>query len=187
MVYGTRREFLRAMALGTACAGASGGALAVSPRAARAQAVPLRVFSMQEARTLEAFGEVLVPGAGDAGIVHFVDHHCAVPGRECLLMSRYLDVAPPFGEFYRAGLRALDRLCMESKRTMFAALARDDQEDVVNRLKQDGPRPWPDDIPAFKFYLAVRADAVDVVHGTVEGFERLGLEYMPHILPAEPW
>jgi len=31
----------------------------------------------------------------------------------------------------------------------------------------------------------VRSDAVDVVYGTVEGFERLGVPYMPHILPPD--
>jgi hypothetical protein len=28
---------------------------------------------------------------------------------------------------------------------------------------------------------------VDVYYGTQEGFARLGIPYMPHIAPQEPW
>ena len=28
---------------------------------------------------------------------------------------------------------------------------------------------------------------IDVVYGTVEGFARLGVPYMPHILPERSW
>jgi len=37
------------------------------------------------------------------------------------------------------------------------------------------------------FTAKARADGVDVVYGTVEGFERLGVPYMPHILPTARW
>ena len=36
-------------------------------------------------------------------------------------------------------------------------------------------------------YGTLRNDAVDVVYGTVEGFARLGIPYMPHILPQRSW
>ena len=36
-------------------------------------------------------------------------------------------------------------------------------------------------------YGMLRNDAVDVVYGTVEGFARLGIPYMPHILPQRSW
>ena len=36
-------------------------------------------------------------------------------------------------------------------------------------------------------YSVLRNDAVDVVYGTVEGFARIGVPYLPHILPPRTW
>ena len=36
-------------------------------------------------------------------------------------------------------------------------------------------------------YAVLRADAVDVVYGTMEGYEALGIPYMPHIPPEKRW
>jgi hypothetical protein len=33
----------------------------------------------------------------------------------------------------------------------------------------------------------LRSDAVDVVYGTVEGYEALGIPYQPHIAPLKRW
>lgn len=33
-------------------------------------------------------------------------------------------------------------------------------------------------------YLVLRSDAVDVVYGTMDGYEALGIPYMPHIAPV---
>jgi hypothetical protein len=33
----------------------------------------------------------------------------------------------------------------------------------------------------------LRADAVDVVYGTMEGYEALGIPYMAHIAPDKRW
>jgi hypothetical protein len=45
---------------------------------------------------------------------------------------------------------------------------------------------WHDPPPPF-FYFVSRADAVDVVYGTLEGFRRLRVPYLAHIRPTEPW
>jgi hypothetical protein len=37
------------------------------------------------------------------------------------------------------------------------------------------------------FWFVLRSDAVDVVYGTKEGVERLGLPYMAHIEPPSRW
>ncbi len=36
-------------------------------------------------------------------------------------------------------------------------------------------------------YLVTRSDAVDVVYGTMEGYESLGIPYMAHIVPERRW
>jgi hypothetical protein len=35
--------------------------------------------------------------------------------------------------------------------------------------------------------MVLRSDAVDVVYGTVEGYDALGIPYMPHITPVTRW
>jgi len=44
----------------------------------------------------------------------------------------------------------------------------------------DGP-------PAGFIYFVLRSDAIDVLYGTPEGFERLGVPYMAHIQPPAGW
>ena len=36
-------------------------------------------------------------------------------------------------------------------------------------------------------YLILRRDAVDVVYGTMAGYEGLGIPYMAHIAPTKRW
>jgi hypothetical protein len=44
-----------------------------------------------------------------------------------------------------------------------------------------------DGFPIFLFYLCFRSDTVDVVYGTPEGFKKLNVPYMEHIMPPEGW
>jgi len=41
--------------------------------------------------------------------------------------------------------------------------------------------------PASYVLFVLRADALDVTYGTPEGFENLGIPYMAHIMPEQPW
>ena len=41
--------------------------------------------------------------------------------------------------------------------------------------------------PQGAVFGAFRTDGVDVVYGTVEGFERLNVPYMAHIMPKTRW
>ena len=36
-------------------------------------------------------------------------------------------------------------------------------------------------------YMVLRSDAVDVVYGTMEGYEALGIPYQAHIAPEKRW
>ena len=153
-----------------------------SPREAKARGVPLKTLSEAEAATLEAFGEVLLPGAKAAGLVAFVDHHLSIDPAQSLLTVRYLDLPPPFGPFYKNGLKALDAFAGGS----FAALAPDKAVVLVTSIALTVPPGWRGP-PSPVLYFAVRSDAVDVVYGTEEGFERLGVPYMAHIAPKATW
>lgn len=160
----------------------------MTPAAARADKVPLRTLTDAEANSLEAFGEVLLPGARAAGIAHFVDHHLSVAPAQSLLMLRYLDVAPPYAPFYKAGLAALEALSEARHGTGFAGLDAAQATALVGEMAKPGP-PMPgwQGPPPSLFYFAARADAVDVVYGTEAGFEKLGVPYMAHLLPETPW
>lgn len=123
----------------------------------------LRFFTAEEARRLDSLGNALVPGARPAGLSRYIDRYVSVAPANTLLMLRYLDIAPPYGEFYRRGLRRLGRFR--------------DADEAVRRIANTQPL----------FCFALRSDAIDVTYGTMSGFEALHVPYLPHIAPPVPW
>lgn len=158
----------------------------LTPAEAKHRGVPLRSLAADEARTLERLGEILLPGAGDAGIVHFVDHHLSVPSAESLLMLRYMDVPPPYLDFYRAGLAALDGAARTARNLAFADLPVSQATELVGGMGREQPPGWRGP-PSQLVYFTIRSDAVDVVYGTRAGFEKLGVPYMAHLEPDKDW
>src|SRR5262249_36498637 len=181
-----RRRFMQGAALGALAFTVGGAEVLLTPREARALAVPLRTWRPPEAETLAALGETLVPGAREAGIVYFVDHQISGPPEEALLQARILNVRPPFANFYRAALEAVDRASQASNGKGFAELDAAAQRAFVDRLRQNKIDGWQG--PAGSFvYLVTRSDAVDVVYGTMDGYAKLGIPYMAHIAPTARW
>jgi len=181
-----RRLVLKGAALGALAYTVGGAEVLLSPREAYAQDVPLKVLTREERAALEAFGETLLPGAKDAGLAHYVDQQLSVPASEALLVARAVGVMPPYSGFYRAGLAALDAASQKAYGAKFAALAQDKRNEFVEQIRQKAPEGWSGPPSPF-FYFVSRADAVDVFYGTVDGFERLGIPYMPHIAPMRRW
>jgi hypothetical protein len=182
-----RRDFLKSA--GGALAFTLGGtSILLTPQQARARGVPLTVLTEGEAVTLSAFGEAVVPGAQEAGLIHFVDHQLAASPHDALILARMLGVEPPYRNFYRAALAAIDALANTIHGKRFADLDIDAAEALVGTMTHENPQGWLEGMPPAPFvYTLFRSDAVDVVYGTVEGFAKLGVPYMPHILPPEPW
>ncbi len=147
---------------------------------------PAGRFKPDEAETLEALGETLVPGARAAGTAYFIDLQISVPPEEALLEARILNVRPPFANFYRAALGAVDRASQAQGARRFARLAGNEQRDFVNLMRQNKIEGWQGPAGAF-VYFVLRSDAVDVVYGTLEGYEALDIPYMPHIAPLKKW
>jgi hypothetical protein len=158
----------------------------LSPRAAHAQGVALQVLTNTQRATLEAIGEVMVPGARAAGLAEYVDHQLAAPFGECLLAARVLDIAPPLAAFYRAALANIDAAARQTFGGPFATLQGPDQIALVTTMTTKDPDGWHGAPAPFVFYL-LRNDAIDVYYGTVEAYERLGVPYMPHLVPNKPW
>ena len=164
----------------------AGREVLASPAEARAAAVPLRFLTAGEAAVLETIGEALVPGSALAGLAHYVDQQCACAPADCMLMGRYLGLQPPFGPFYRTALGAVRTALAtasgetSSARALSLAMALQAAFTGKAFAGWDGP-------PAGFIYFVLRSDAIDVLYGTPEGFERLGVPYMAHIQPPAGW
>ena len=182
-----RRTFVRGATAGALAFTVGGVEVLLLPSEARAQKVPLKVLSADEASRLEAVSEVLVPGAREAGIAHFVDQQCSVPPHEALLGIRIGNVRPPFVNFFRAALTEIDRQCNTAHGKPFAQLTPAEQVAFIGTMRVGKHPDWKGPPPQQAIYGAFRGNAVDVVYGTVEGFERLGVPYMPLVAPKARW
>src|SRR3984957_11450061 len=181
-----RRVFLKGAGMGLFAFTLGGAEILMSPGEARARGVPFRTLKAEEAETLEALGETLLPGAREAGVAHFIDQQVSVTPGEALLEARIVNVKPPFINFYRAAIGAVDKASEARSGRRFAALSSTDQHDFVDLMRQNKIEGWQGPAGGF-VYLVLRSDAVDVLYGTMDGYESLGVPYMAHIAPDKRW
>src|SRR2546428_6972108 len=142
MVAMERRVFLKCAGIGVLAFAVGGAEVLMTPGQARAQGVPFRLLKAPEAETIEALGETLVPGAHRAGVAHFIDQQVSVSPGEALLEARQLNVRPPFINFYRAALGAVDRAAEARNKRRFAALPAADQREFVDAMRQNKIEGW---------------------------------------------
>jgi hypothetical protein len=181
-----RRAFMKGAGLGALAFTVGGAQVLLTPGEARAQGVPLRSLKPDEAETIEALGETLVPDARKAGIANFIDHQISIPAEEALLEARILNVRPPYANFYRGAIGAIDRASAARGGKRFALLEAAAQHEFIDLMRQNKIDGWQGPPGPF-VYLVLRSDAVDVVYGTMAGYEALGVPYMPHIAPTKRW
>jgi hypothetical protein len=180
-----RRAFVKGAGLGALAFTIGGAEVLLSPAEARAQGVPLRTLTPDEAATIEAVGEALVPGARQQGIANFIDQQISIPAEEALLEARILNVKPPYANFYRAAIRAITN-AGTAPRTPFAQLDAAAQHTFIDQMRQNKIDSWQGPPGSF-VYLLLRSDAVDVVYGTMAGYASLDIPYMAHIEPTKKW
>jgi hypothetical protein len=181
-----RRVFLKGASMGMLTFTVGGVGILMTPKEARGRAVPFRMLNGEEAEALEALGETLLPGAREAGVAHFIDHQVAVPAVEALLEARIVNVKPPYINFYRGAIGGVNKASMARSGKRFAALSAAEQHDFIDQLRQNKIEGWQGP-PSPQVYFVLRSDAVDVVYGTMEGYESLGLPYLAHIEPEKRW
>jgi hypothetical protein len=186
-----RRSFLRRgvlAGLGLWLTGRGRAAIADAPggNAAAAAATALRALTPSEARALEVIGEGLVPGSVAAGLVEYVDTQLAGPALSSMLMGKYVGAPSSPREFYRGALEALERSARAQYSRPLDALTGVDVRALLAALAGGSLQDWRGP-PAPLVYFVLRCDAVDVTYGTPQGFERLGVPYMPHIPPPPGW
>lgn len=181
-----RRGFVKGATLGALAFSVGGVEILMTPNEAKARNVPFRLLDGHQAETLEALGETLVPRAREAGIAHYIDQQISVPPQESLLQARIFNFRPPFADFYRRTIVNVDDASRKSFGKEFAQLIARDQREFVDRMRQNKLEDWKGR-PSALAYAVLRSDAVDVVYGTMEGYEALGIPYMPHIAPEKRW
>ena len=182
-----RRAFMQGAASGALAFTVGGVEVLLTPAEARAQGAALRTLTADQVEALEALGETLVPGARRAGIAHFVDQQLSIAPEQALLEARILNVRPPYVNFYRAAIAAIDRACQAlNGGRRFAQLNATEQHDFIDRLRQNKVEGWQGPPGPF-IYFILRGDAVDVAYGTMQGYESLGIPYMAHIVPEKRW
>ena len=182
-----RRAFMTGAAMGTLAFSVGGVEVMLTPRQAHAENVPLKTLTAEQAATLDAAGEALVPGAREAGITNFIDQQISIPAEQALLQARILNVRPPFANFYRAALAAIDGASAAKYGGRgFAALNDAERHDFVDLMRQNKLDNWKGP-PGPLVYTVLRSDAVDVVYATMDGYAALGVPYMPHIAPTKRW
>ena len=158
-----RRDLIKGTAFGALAFTVGGVKVLLTPCEARSQNVPFRLLNANAAETIEALGETLVPGARAAGVAHFIDQQLSVPPDEALLEARILNVRPPYANFYRAAIGAVDNAstALNDGRS-FAQLDPAQQRDFVDTMRQNKLQNWKGPSGPL-VYLVLRSDAVDVV------------------------
>jgi hypothetical protein len=99
---------------------------------------------------------------------------------------KYFGFPPPYVDFYRPVIGAIARLSESMFNQTLSALDEAEGRKLVEAFRDAPPKGWQAP-PSPLAYHALRNDAVDVVYGTPEGFAKLGVPYMEHILPPEGW
>jgi hypothetical protein len=181
-----RRKFVKRAAGGMLAFTISGVEVWLTTAQARADGVPFRTLTPEEARTLETLGETLAVGARDAGIAHFIDQQLSIPPDDALLSLRVSETRPPYVKFYRTALSGIDRVSQAMHQDGFAGLTADQQHDLVDQLRLGKLENWQGPSQT-SVYLTLRNDAIDVAYGTMDGFANLNIPYMPHIPPERKW
>ncbi len=181
----SRREFVKKGSLSLSFA-LAGSHILLSPAEAYAKEVPFTVLNTDEVLTLESVCEILLSGATESGVAHFVDHQLGVDPNDSLLVLKYFGFPPPYTDFYRPVLAALKQLSQSMFNKDIQSLDEKQGRVFIEAIRDKNPPDWKAP-PAPLAYIALRNDTVDVVYGTPEGFKKLGVPYMEHILPPEGW
>lgn len=162
-----------------------GVSLLLTPEQARARNVPLKKLTDVQAARLDLLADAILPGSVEQGVVHFIDHQLNEDPNEALLIAKYFQVPLPYVNFYVAGTDVASKMAEERIGKPLDDL---DGAEAAQLVKQmSAPGTVVDKFPIFLFYMCLRSDAVDVVYGTPEGFKKLNVPYMEHILPPEGW
>ncbi len=165
----------------------SGCDVSMTPKDAKTHGADFTVLSAQSANALEQLGEALVPGAAEAGIAYYIDAQLRHSAENCLSFLRYMDWPGAYADFYDSAIKAFGHAAQTAYGASVSALTVDQKTSLIQHMLK-GDIDWLDTAPPpFLFYFVLRSDAVDVVYGTMAGFEALDVPYFAHIEPPSAW
>lgn len=174
------RDLTRRHLLGSSLVTASylvlGTRLTITPAEAVERDFTPEVLTRPQLKSIEAIAEHLVPGSVDAGIAAYLDAQLRA-GKDSLLIGKYLGVDIPAQVNFYQTLAGNLQTALETEQP---------RAEAINAMWNDNQPNW-DGPPASYMLFVLRSDALDVTYGTPEGFERLGVPYMAHIMPEKPW
>jgi hypothetical protein len=139
---------------------------------------PIRFFTAEEARLLEAVCDRLLPqddrdDAHKIPIVPVIDDRLST-GR--IDGYRYEDM-PPDGEAFRLGLQGIEAMARQMHGRGFVALAHREQDEVLWALHRGEP-PAGDDIwrrvPPDRFWMLIMGDVVDAYYAHPYAWDEIG-------------
>ena len=181
-----RRAFMQGAALGALAFTVGGVECLLTPRRRRAAGRAVPTCSMpREAETIEALGETLVPGARakPASRISSISRSRCRPTKRCSkrgssMCARLTSIstAPRSAPSTRRAQRSMAVAASRCSASANSATS-------STCMRQNKIEGWQGPAGGF-VYLLLRSDSVDVVYGTVEGYEALGIPYMPHIAPT---
>jgi hypothetical protein len=135
-------------------------------RASAAEMTKRPQLNQAELRSLVAWYDTLVPGAGRARVADFVQEQLRADPPFALLQLRYLNWPPPFAAFYRSGITALNAASRRRAGVPFEELSGRDARALASAAISEKVAGWPEVPPLRAWVTATRADAMDVVYGT---------------------
>ena len=181
----SRRNFIKQSGLALTFT-VAGKTMLLTPRQARAGNIPFAVLNPEEVSALETICDHLLPGARENGVAHFVDQQLTVDPDDSLLFIKYFNVEPPHVDFYKSALKEINLLSESVYGKGITAIDKAEAEKLIETLRDGKAADW-NGPPSPLAYHILRNDAVDVVYGTMEGFEALGIPYLAHITPPRTW
>lgn len=139
---------------------------------------PIRFFTPEEARIMEAICERLLP-QDDRDEAHKIP---IVPRIDDRLYNdrhdgyQYADM-PSDGEAFRLGLRAIDEMARERHQAGFADISRRDQDVILKSLhdaKPDPPNEIWQQLPVHRFWMLLVQDCAEVYYAHPWAWDEIG-------------
>ena len=182
-----RRDFLRGTATGVFAFSVGGVEVRLSAREAHTQNVPFRLLKANEAKPSRRWATPLfLARAPQALLISSISNSLFRQKKHCSKHASSMFAHPT-----RASIEV--RLPPSTTRAKGLTAAASSWSSVrtsstifVDAMRQNKVQGWQGPGGSF-VYLLLRSDAVDVVYGTMEGYEALGIPYMPHIAPDKRW
>ena len=122
----------------------AGSTRLLSPADAYAEGLAYSVLNDEEVKNINAICSILVPGAEEAGVAHFIDHQLKADPNDSLLVLKYFGFPPPYVDFYRPVIAAIAELSRKMFNLELSGLDENQGRKLVESFRGENPEgsPW---------------------------------------------